>query len=291
MQRVRKAVIPAAGLGTRFLPATKSQPKEMLPIYDRPAIQVIVEEAVASGIEHILVVTGRGKTSLENHFDRSPELESLLKEKKQTEALKQVRAISEMARLYTVRQKEPLGLGHAVLCAKEFVGDEPFAVILPDDLVHTRAPEKPVMRQLAQVWEKYQGPVLGVQKVPRAMASSYGMIACVGLEKNVHKVLDMVEKPRPRESPSDLAIVGRYLLTPDIFPLLEKTRPGSKGEIQLTDAMKELNRRRAFYACQFAGRRYDVGSKVEYVQANLEYALRDPQARPRLLAYLKALKP
>jgi UTP--glucose-1-phosphate uridylyltransferase len=291
MQTVRKAVIPAAGLGTRFLPATKAQPKEMLPVFDKPAIQIIVEEAVASGIRHILVVTGRNKTSLENHFDRNLELENFLAEKEQTELLALVRSVSDMAQLFYVRQKEPLGLGHAVLCAKEFIGEEPFAIFLGDDLIHTDPPVKPAMRQLIDVWEKYQGPVLGVQKVPKEQYSSYGMIKRIALEKNVSKVLDMVEKPRTSEAPSDLAIVGRYVLTPDIFRILERTRPGSKGEIQLTDAMRVLNQQRAFYACQFAGRRYDVGSKLEFVEATVEYALRDPAVAPRLKKYLRGLKP
>src|SRR3954471_7668804 len=204
MQKVRKAVIPAAGLGTRFLPATKAQPKEMLPVFDKPAIQIIVEEAVASGIQHILVVTGRNKTSLENHFDRSLELETFLSEKGQDELLQMVRRISNLAQIFYVRQKEPLGLGHAVLCAKEFIGDEPFAIFLGDDLVYTAPPQKPAMQQLMDVWEKYQGPVLGVQKVPRETAGSYGMIKHIPIDKNVSKVLDMVEKPRPAEVPSDL---------------------------------------------------------------------------------------
>ncbi len=284
--RVTKAVIPAAGLGTRFLPATKAQPKEMLPIYDKPAIQYVVEEAVAAGIQDILIITGRGKQSIENHFDRSLELEENLRRHGKDADLHEVREISAMVNLLYVRQKEALGLGHAVLCAKSFIGDEPFAVFLGDDIMdHT----EPSIAQLMRVWERYQGPVVAVQEVPRELTSSYGIIKPRVLGPGLFQVADLVEKPAPDQAPSNLGIVGRYLLTPDIFPILEQTRRGRGGEIQLTDALRELNRRRPLYACALRGVRHDIGNKVEFVKATLAYALKDPKARGPLLACIRDL--
>ncbi len=284
--RVTKAVIPAAGLGTRFLPATKAQPKEMLPVYDKPAIQYVVEEAVAAGIKDILIVTGRGKQSIENHFDHAVELEENLRAQGKLHDLHIVQKISNMVNLLYIRQKEALGLGHAVLCAKSFVGEEPFAVFLGDDIMdHPR----PAISQLLQVWENYQGPVLAVQEIPRKSTSSYGIIDPQPLGSDLFRVRDLVEKPSPEKAPSRLGIVGRYILTPDIFSVLERTRPGRAGEIQLTDALREMNRHRPVYACLLRGVRHDIGNKVEFVKATIAYALQDPSAHAPLLAYMRAV--
>ena len=284
LKQITKAVVPAAGLGTRFLPATKAQPKEMLPIYDKPAIQYVIEEAVAAGIRDILVVTGRGKQAIENHFDRSIELEENLKSQGKRTALQTVREISDMVNLHYVRQKEARGLGHAVLCAKSFVGNEPFAVFLGDDIIdHPR----PAIMQLMKIWEKYQAPVLAVEEIPRARTKAYGIIKPEVISNRLYKVLDLIEKPSSSQAPSRLGIVGRYLLTPDIFGFLEKTRPGTSGEIQLTDALRRLNRCHPVYAWQFEGRRHDIGNKLEFVKATLAYALKDKSAREPLLNYLR----
>ncbi|NTV52020.1 MAG: UTP--glucose-1-phosphate uridylyltransferase GalU [Candidatus Firestonebacteria bacterium] len=284
--RVTKAVIPAAGLGTRFLPATKAQPKEMLPVYDKPAIQYVVEEAVAAGIRDILIITGRGKQSIENHFDRSWELEENLRAHGKSRDLKIVREISSLVNMYFVRQKEALGLGHAVLCAKSFVGSEPFAVFLGDDIMDSRPP---AISQLLDVWDAHQGPVLGVMEVPRELTRAYGIIRPKEMGEGLFRVEDLVEKPEPDKAPSQLGIVGRYILTPDLFEILEKTRAGRGGEIQLTDALRILKRRRPIYACALKGHRHDIGNKVEFVKATLAYALKDPEARASILAYAREL--
>jgi len=281
---IKKAVIPAAGLGTRFLPATKAQPKEMLPIYDKPAIQYVIEEAVAAGIEDILVVTGRGKQAIENHFDRSIELEETLRHQGKRKELEEIRKISDMVNLHYVRQKEARGLGHAVLCAKSFVGNEPFAVFLGDDIIDH---SQPVISQLMKVWDQYQAPVLAVEEVPLARTHSYGIIKPKPLGGRLFQVLDMVEKPLPEKAPSRLGIVGRYLLTPEIFGLLEKTRPGAAGEIQLTDALRQLNDLRPIYAVRFEGKRHDIGNKLEFVKATLSFALKDRATCDDLMKYLQ----
>ncbi|HXL82236.1 MAG TPA: UTP--glucose-1-phosphate uridylyltransferase GalU, partial [Pyrinomonadaceae bacterium] len=255
-QKVRKAVFPAAGLGTRFLPATKASPKEMLPLVDKPLIQYVVEEAVASGIESVIIVTGRGKASIEDHFDVSFELEKMLEERGKLEELKAMRAISEMARVSYVRQQEALGLGHAVLQARDLVGDEPFAVMLSDDIIDS---ETPALRQLLDVYEKYDAPVLATFEVAGEAISRFGVIDVDEVEDGVYRIKDMVEKPAFNDEPSNLAIIGRYVLTPDIFDEIEKTTPGAIGEIQITDAMRSLLKKRPFYAVRFQGTRYDAG--------------------------------
>ena len=286
--KVRKAIIPAAGLGTRFLPATKAQPKEMLPIVDKPTIQYIIEEAVASGIEDIIVVTGRNKRSIEDHFDRSIELELELERSGKDEMLQMVRDISEMANLHYIRQKEPRGLGHAILCAKAFVGHEPFAVLLGDDVVYND--EYPCLRQLMDVYEETGGSVLGCQTVPKEKVSSYGIVASTPTDRErIFKVHDMVEKPAVEEAPSQLAVLGRYVIMPEIFDILEHTAPGRGGEIQLTDALKVLAKEQAMYAYDFMGRRYDVGDKLGYLEATCEYALRREDLREKFMDYLRTI--
>lgn len=255
--QVRKAIIPAAGLGTRFLPATKAQPKEMLPIVDKPTLQYIIEEAVDSGIEEILIITGRNKTSIENHFDRSIELELTLAEKKKEELLKMVREISDMVNIHYVRQKEPKGLGHAIYCARSFVGNEPFAVLLGDDIVYHES--KPCLKQMIEAYNEYKTTILGVQVVPESEVDKYGIINGKHIEDRIYKVKGLVEKPDIHEAPTNIAILGRYIINPAIFNILEHTKPGKGGEIQLTDALKELAQKEAMYAYQFEGRRYDVG--------------------------------
>ena len=285
--KVRKAIIPAAGLGTRFLPATKAQPKEMLPIVDKPTIQYIIEEAVASGIEEILVVTGRNKKCIEDHFDRSVELEIELENAHKEKMLKMVREISKMAQLYFIRQKEPKGLGHAIRCAKTFVGNEPFAVLLGDDVV---ASKKPCLKQLIEVYEEKNATVLGVQTVAHEDVSKYGIVDGVNVGERLYKVRDLVEKPPVEEACSDIAILGRYVISPDIFEYLENQTPGAGGEIQLTDALKRMaNDGKEMYAYDFKGTRYDVGSKIGFVQANIEFALRDESLRDELKEYLEKL--
>jgi UTP--glucose-1-phosphate uridylyltransferase len=285
MKPITRAVIPAAGLGTRFLPATKATPKEMLPIVDKPTIQYIVEEALKSGIEDIIIITGRSKRAIEDHFDRSIELELTLEETGKKELLEMVRQISDI-RIHYIRQKEPKGLGHAILCAKHFIGDEPFAVLLGDDVVYN--PEHPALSQLIKVYNQTGATVLGVQEVPEDMVSSYGIVSVQPTEDaQTFKVTDMVEKPAMEEAPSRLAVLGRYIITPEIFEILEQTPPGRGGEIQLTDGLKELGRRQQIYAYNFQGRRYDVGDKEGFLEATVEYALRRPELKDKFLKYLK----
>ena len=285
--RVRKAIIPAAGLGTRFLPATKAQPKEMLPIVDKPTIQYIIEEAVASGIEEILIITGRNKRAIEDHFDKSVELENELTAKKKDDLLKMVKDISNMADIYYIRQKEPKGLGHAISCAKTFVGNEPFAVMLGDDVVDSK---KPCLKQLMDCYDEYKTTILGVQKVPHAEVDKYGIVNGMHIENGVYKVKDLVEKPKIEEAPSDVAILGRYIITPSIFDILANTKPGKGGEIQLTDALKTLMHSEAMYAFIFEGRRYDVGDKLGFLQATVEFALKRDDLRGPFVKYLNSLK-
>ena len=287
MQKVTKAVIPAAGLGTRFLPATKACPKEMLPIVDKPTIQYIIEEALASGIKDILIITGHNKRSIEDHFDYNPELELNLREHGKDELLALVKEIGDI-NLHYIRQKEPKGLGHAILCAKSFVGDEPFAVLLGDDVVYNE--EKPCLQQLLDVYDATGASVLGCQTVPQEKVSSYGIVASEATEDaRIFKVNDMVEKPAVEEAPSRLAVLGRYVITPEIFAILEQTAPGRGGEIQLTDALKVLAKVQAMYAYDFVGRRYDVGDKQGYLEATVEYALRRPELREKFLCYLQEI--
>ncbi len=284
--KVRKAVIPAAGLGTRFLPATKAQPKEMLPIVDKPTIQYIIEEAAAAGIEDIIVVTGRNKRSIEDHFDRSIELEMELEKDGKDEMLKMVKDITEIANIHFIRQKQPLGLGHAVLTASHFIGNEPFAVLLGDDVVISK---KPCLQQMIEVFDEYQTSIVGVQKVSDEVVHKYGIVDGKSVDDGVYKVKGLVEKPSLEEAPSNIAILGRYILTPVIFRFLETQEKGAGGEIQLTDAMKRLAAEQAMYAYIFKGHRYDVGSKVGFLQANIEFALRNPEIRDELMDYLKEL--
>ena len=287
MQKVTKAVIPAAGLGTRFLPATKACPKEMLPIVDKPTIQYIIEEALASGIKDILIITGHNKRSIEDHFDYNPELELNLREHGKDELLAMVQEIGDI-NLHYIRQKEPKGLGHAILCAKSFVGNEPFAVLLGDDVVYNE--EKPCLQQLIDVYDATGGSVLGCQTVPQEKVSSYGIVASEETaNERIFKVRDMVEKPKAEEAPSRLAVLGRYVITPEIFAILEQTAPGRGGEIQLTDALKVLAQEQDMYAYDFVGRRYDVGDKQGYLEATVEYALRRPEMREKFLSYLKKI--
>lgn len=280
---IKKAVIPAAGLGTRFLPATKAQPKEMLPIVDKPALQYIIEEAVASGVEEILIITGRNKGSIENHFDRSIELELELEKKDQMELLREIRNISEMANIHYIRQKEPLGLGHAIYCARSFVGNEPFAVLLPDDLVYSK---KPCLKQMVEVYNEYKATILGVQEVAKDEVDKYGIVSGNIIENRIHKVEDLIEKPSVERAPSNIAIIGRYIISPRIFNILKNTRPGKNGEIQLTDALRELIKYEDIYAYNFEGRRYDVGNKFGFLEATVEYALRDEELREAFIDYL-----
>ena len=286
-QKVRKAVFPAAGLGTRFLPATKASPKEMLPLVDKPLIQYVVEEAVASGVESVIIVTGRGKAAIEDHFDVSFELEKLLEERGKKAELKAMRAISDIARVSYVRQREALGLGHAVLQARDLVGDEPFAVMLSDDIIDS---ETPALRQLLDVYEKYDAPVVAVFQVAGEAISRFGVIDGEEVEEGVYKIKDMVEKPAFAEAPSDLAIIGRYVLTPDIFDEIDKTSPGAIGEIQITDAMRSLLKKRPFYAVRFKGTRYDAGDKLGFLIATVELALKHEELAPEFRKYLESMK-
>ena len=286
-QRVRKAVFPAAGLGTRFLPATKASPKEMLPLVDKPLIQYVVEEAVASGIESVIIVTGRGKSAIEDHFDVSFELEALLRERGKERDLKQTRAVSELTRVSYVRQNEALGLGHAILQARDLVGDEPFAVMLSDDIIDS---EVPALRQLLDIYEKYDAPVVAAMPVEGDAISRFGVLAVEEVSDGVYHVKDMVEKPDASQAPSNLAIIGRYVLTPDIFAEIENTKPGAVGEIQITDAMRALLRKRDFYAVRFEGTRYDAGDKLGFLIATVEMALKHSELAPQFREYLKSLK-
>jgi UTP--glucose-1-phosphate uridylyltransferase len=286
---VRKAVFPAAGLGTRFLPATKAQPKEMLPLVDKPIIQYGVEEAAMSGADNIILVTGRGKNAIEDHFDVSVELETFLESRGKREQLAEVRKISNMINFAYVRQGEPLGLGHAVLVTRELVGDEPFAVILGDDVIDA---EPPAIKQLIDVFERLGGPVLAVERVAREDISSYGVIAIEAnarLGDGIYQVRDLVEKPPKEEAPSDLAIIGRYVLTPDIFSCLAKTKSDRTGEIQLTNGLRELLKSRPIYACEVRGVRHDTGNKLGFLKAVVYFALRRPDLADKFAAYLSTL--
>lgn len=281
--KVRKAIIPAAGLGTRFLPATKAQPKEMLPIVDKPTLQYIIEEAVDSGIEEILIITGRNKKSIEDHFDRSVELELELEKKGKDDLLAEVRKITDMVNIHYIRQKEPKGLGHAIYCAKTFIGKEPFAVLLGDDIVRS---EKPCLQQMIEAYNEYKTTILGVQEVPQEDVNKYGIVEGKHIEDRVYKVKNLVEKPSVNDAPSNVAILGRYIINPAIFEILEHTQPGKGGEIQLTDALKELAQKEAMYAYNFEGRRYDVGDKQGFLEATVEFALRREDLREEFLRYL-----
>lgn len=282
--RIRKAVIPAAGLGTRFLPATKAQPKEMLPIVDKPTIQYIIEEAIASGIEEFLIVTGKSKRSIEDHFDRSIELEQSLEKSHKGELLNTIKSISDIP-IHFIRQKEPLGLGHAILCAKSFADAEPFAILLGDDVVDA---EVPCLKQLINVYNNTGSSVLGVQEVAEDKVSSYGIVDPIkNIDLRTYLIRDMVEKPSVIEAPSRLAVLGRYIITPEIFSILECTKPGMGGEIQLTDALRVLAAEQNIFAYNFEGRRYDVGDKQGFLEATVEYALKRPELREKFLDYLK----
>lgn len=281
--KVRKAIIPAAGLGTRFLPATKAQPKEMLPIVDKPTLQYIIEEAVESGIEEILIITGRNKKSIEDHFDKSIELEIELETKGKYDLLDEVRKISDMVNIHYIRQKEPKGLGHAIHCAKSFIGNEPFAVLLGDDIVYA---ERPCLKQMIEAYDEYKTSILGVQEVAQEDVCKYGIVDGMHIEGRIYRVKGLEEKPTIEDAPSNIAILGRYIISPAIFEILEHTQPGKGGEIQLTDALKELAQREAMYAYSFEGRRYDVGDKQGYLEATVEFALRRPDLRDEFLKYL-----
>nr|MBO2480141.1 UTP--glucose-1-phosphate uridylyltransferase [Bacillota bacterium] len=285
MWKVRKAIIPAAGLGTRFLPATKAMPKEMLPIVDKPTIQYIVEEAIDSGIEDIIIVTGKGKRAIEDHFDTSFELEYHLRQKGKLELLEEVKRPSQVD-IHYIRQKEPLGLGHAVWCARKFIGDEPFAVLLGDDIVQA---EVPALKQMIDQFNRYRASVIGVKPVSPDEVERYGIVEAQKMDEGFYRVLDLVEKPKKEEAPSNLAIMGRYILTPRIFDLLGEQQAGSGGEIQLTDAISALNKVEAVYAYEFVGTRYDVGEKMGYIQTMIEMALQREELRDDLLAYLQRL--
>ena len=285
--KIRKAVIPAAGLGTRFLPATKAQPKEMLPIVDKPTLQYIIEECIESGIEEILIITGRNKKSIEDHFDKNIELEMELEKSGKQEMLEMVRNISDMANIHFIRQKEPKGLGHAIYCSKTFVGNEPFAVLLGDDIVYNE--EKPCLKQILECYNEYKTSILGVQKVPRENINKYGIVEAKHIEDRVYKVKGLIEKPNMNQTNSNIAILGRYIITPRIFEILENLEPGKGGEIQLTDALLKLSKEEAIYAYNFEGKRYDVGDKFGFLQATVEYALRKDELKDDFIKYLKEI--
>jgi UTP--glucose-1-phosphate uridylyltransferase len=287
---IRKAVFPAAGLGTRFLPATKAQPKEMLVLVDKPVIQYGVEEAVASGVDNIVIVTGRGKNAIEDHFDVNVELESFLDQRGKKAQLAEIRKISQIIKLAYVRQGEPLGLGHAVLVTRNLVGDEPFAVILGDDVIDA---QPPALKQMIDVFHRVNGPVLAVERVPMEDVSSYGVVAIdetVKLGNGVHQIKDLVEKPPREEAPSNLAIIGRYILTPDIFPALEATASDRTGEIQLTNGLRRLLKDRPIYACEIRGVRHDTGNKLGFLKALVYFALRRPDLAEPFREYLETLR-
>ena len=283
--KVKKAIIPAAGLGTRFLPATKAIPKEMIPLLDKPIIQYIVEEAVVSGIKEILIITGRGKEAIENHFDISYELEDTLEKKEQNELLKTIKSLSYIANIYFIRQKIPKGLGHAVGCAKDFVGNEPFAVLLGDDLFH--CPEKPCIKQLIEQYEKNEASVFALLNVTRERIDKYGIISGHKVDKDLYDIDNLFEKPSITEAPSNLAIMGRYVFTPNIFEMIEMTPPGKNGEIQLTDAMKKLIAFEKIYGYIFKGKRYDTGYLIGYLEAVIDFALRQKDIKNDFLTLLK----
>ncbi len=284
--RIRKAVFPAAGLGTRFLPATKASPKEMLPLVDKPLIQYGVEEAVASGMDEVIIITGRGKRAIEDHFDISFELEYELREKNKLKLLAEVERISNMVNFSYIRQKKALGLGHAVLCSEPSIDGEPFAVILSDDIIDAKTP---ATKQLVDVYEKYRSPVVAICEVPKEAVSSYGIIDAIEVERGVYQVREMVEKPSVGKAPSNFAIIGRYVLTPDIFGHLKETKPGKGGEIQLTDGLQGLIKERPVYACRFRGTRYDAGDKLGFLKATVEYALKDQSLGVEFRKYIKGL--
>jgi len=284
--KIRKAIIPAAGLGTRFLPATKAIPKEMLPIVDKPTIQYIVEEVIASGIEDLLIITGRNKGSIEEHFDRAIELEDNLDKNKKEELLEEVRKISKMINIHTVRQKDPKGLGHAVYCAKSFVGNEPFAVLLGDDIVDSKVP---CLKQMIDMYEIYNSSILGVQEVTWENVNKYGIVSGEKINDKIYTVNDLVEKPNRDAAPTNIAILGRYIITPEIFKILENTKKGVGGEIQLTDGLKELAKIQSMYAYIFEGRRYDVGSKIGFLEATVDFALKREDLKESFKAYLNKL--
>ncbi|KAF9124464.1 hypothetical protein BGX30_000926 [Mortierella sp. GBA39] len=282
--KIRKAIIPAAGLGTRFLPATKAMPKEMLPIVDKPTIQYIIEEAVASGIEDIIIVTGKGKRAIEDHFDYSFELEHNLIEKKKWELLNEVRKSSEMADIHYIRQKEPKGLGHAIWCARKFIGDEPFAVLLGDDIVEA---DVPCLKQMIDIYDTYQSSIVGVQPVEWDEVSRYGIVDARRVNDRVYQADALIEKPKPADAPSNLAIMGRYILTPDIFQLLEEQTEGVNGEIQLTDALSRLSEQEQILAYHFDGIRHDVGEKLGFIRTTIHYALQNDELKGDLLKYIR----
>ncbi|MBM7691218.1 UTP--glucose-1-phosphate uridylyltransferase [Peribacillus deserti] len=284
--KVKKAVIPVAGLGTRFLPATKAQPKEMLPIVDKPAVQYIVEEAVQSGIESIIFVTGRNKKSIEDHFDKSAELEQLLESKEKYDMLEQVKQISSLAHIHYIRQKEPLGLGHAILCAQAFVGNEPFAVLLGDDIMVS---ETPALKQLIEVFEMCDKQIIGVQQVEPSEVSKYGIIHPGSKKDSIYTVEDLIEKPSITEAPSNVAVMGRYILKPSIFPVLERTGKGAGNEIQLTDALRAAKKEEQLLARELIGKRFDIGDKLGYIKAITEVGLKRPELRLQLLSYFERL--
>ncbi|MFG6149959.1 UTP--glucose-1-phosphate uridylyltransferase GalU [Halobacillus sp. B23F22_1] len=284
--KVKKAIIPAAGLGTRFLPATKAMPKEMLPIVDKPTIQYIVEEAIASGIEDIIIVTGKGKRAIEDHFDYAFELEQNLMEKGKFELLNEVQKSSNLVDIHYIRQKEPQGLGHAIWCARKFIGDEPFAVLLGDDIVRA---DTPCLKQLIDQFNQQQSSILGVQTVKREEVNRYGIVAGNEVSQRLHSVHHLVEKPKTEEAPSNLAILGRYILTPAIFDILDHQEPGAGNEIQLTDAIAELNQTENVYAYDFEGTRYDVGEKMGFIKTTLEMALEREELRDELFTYLTTI--
>lgn len=286
MKKIRKAIIPAAGLGTRFLPATKAQPKEMLPIVDKPAIQYIVEEAIESGIEDIIIVTGRNKRAIEDHFDKSVELEMMLEEKGSTRLLEIVQSVSNLADVHYIRQKQPLGLGHAILCARKFIGDEPFAVLLGDDILKSSPPG---LKQMMDIYEQSETSVIAVQEVPWEDVSKYGIVSPSSSLGNYQLIEDLVEKPDRDQAPSNLAVIGRYIIMPEIFGILERQEPGRGGEIQLTDALRVLNRQQQMAAYLMQAKRYDVGDKMGYIEANIELALQRPDLQDQVKAYLLSL--
>ncbi len=287
-QKIRKAVFPAAGLGTRFLPATKASPKEMLPLVDKPLIQYAVEEAVAAGIESILIITGRDKTAIENHFDISFELEQVLRERGKQEMFELVRAVSELAKITYTRQKQALGLGHAIYQAKDFAGDEPFAVLLADDVMDA---DTPALKQLIDVYEKYDAPVIATMQIAGEAISRFGVIDAVEVESNVFKIRDVVEKPEFENAPSDMAIIGRYIFTPELFDAIEQIKPGTGGEIQVADAIRILlEKKRPYYAVKLDGVRHDAGDKLGFLIATVEFALKREDLGADFRDYLKSLK-
>ncbi|HBA25930.1 MAG TPA: UTP--glucose-1-phosphate uridylyltransferase [Nitrospinae bacterium] len=285
--KIKKAVFPVAGLGTRFLPATKASPKEMMPLVDKPLIQYVVEEAIDAGIEEVIMITGRGKNAIEDHFDISFELEHALRGKNDNKMLEEVQRISNLVDFWYIRQKEPLGLGHAILRTKDLIGNEPFAVLLGDDIIHS---DVPTIKQLMNIYEKYNASVIAVEKVDKKDISGYGVIEPKKLDERVYQIMDMVEKPSPQDAPSDLAIIGRYILTPEIFTALEKTVPDKSGEIQLTYGLRHLLKNQVVYAYQFEGKRYDAGNKLGFLKATVEFALRRPDLGDKFREYLKGLE-